>query len=333
MRSLRIGLCYDLADKHQPRTGDPPDQAAEFDSMETVAALRDALKCLGHDAFLIGDGQELLHYIVESRPLDLVFNISEGLRGRSREAQVPALLEMMGIPYTGADPLTLSLCLDKGMFKRILKSEGIPTPDFREIHSAEEIEGMEIRLPAFVKPAAEGSGKGIRADSRAETRWKLQEIVLRTGSIYGWPVLVEEYLSGPEVTVGIIGNGDARCLGAMEIEFLPGSDGIYSYHTKKDYLKLVKYHVPPRLPEKTLREAQDIALKTYRLTGCRDFGRVDLRLNDEGHPQVLEINPLAGLNPVSSDLIIMAKAQGISYQTVIGEITAAAINRTGREPS
>jgi len=333
MKPLRIGLCYDLADKHQPRPGEPADKAAELDSMETVAALQETLAALGYDAFLIGDGLELLHYIMEGRPLDLVFNISEGLRGRSREAQVPALLEMMGIPYTGADPLTLALCLDKGIFKRILKSEGIPTPDFREIRSAEEIERLEIRLPAFVKPAAEGSGKGIRSDSRVTRLDQLREVVRRTGETYGWPVLVEEFLPGVELTVGIIGNGDARCLGAMEIEFLKGSDGIYSYSTKKDYLKLVKYHVPPRLPETTIQEAQQIALKTYRLTGGRDFGRVDLRLDAEGCPQVLEINPLAGLNPVISDLIIMAKAQGISYHAVIGEITETAINRTGLERS
>ena len=330
---MRIGLCYDLAEKHQPRPGEPPDHAAELDSMETVAALQETLAALGYDAFLIGDGPELLHYIIEERPVDLVFNISEGLRGRSREAQVPALLEMMGIPYTGADPLTLALCLDKGMFKRILKSEGMPTPDFREIRCAEEIEGLEIRLPAFVKPTAEGSGKGIRSDNRVSTLAELREIVLCTGRTYGWPVLVEEFLPGIELTVGIIGNGDARCLGAMEIEFLKGSDGIYSYSTKKDYLKLVKYHVPPRLPETTIHKAEEIALKTYRLIGGRDFGRVDLRLDAGGRPQVLEINPLAGLNPVSSDLIIMAKAQGINYQTVIREITEAAMNRTGLERS
>jgi D-alanine-D-alanine ligase len=299
--------------------------------METVAGLQETLVALGYDAFLIGDGLELLHYIMEGRQVDLVFNISEGLRGRSREAQVPALLEMMGIPYTGADPLTLALCLDKGMFKRILKSEGIPTPDFHEIRSAAEIEDLEIRLPAFVKPAAEGSGKGIRSDSRVTSPSQLREVVRRTGETYGWPVLVEEFLPGVELTIGIIGNGEARCLGAMEIEFLRGSDGVYSYQTKKDYLKHVKYHVPPRLPQATIQEAREIALKTYHLIGGRDFGRVDLRLDAQGHPQILEINPLAGLNPVSSDLIIMAKAQGIGYETVIGDITEAAISRTGLE--
>jgi D-alanine-D-alanine ligase len=328
MRSLRIGLCYDLADKHLPQSGDPPDKAAELDSMETVSGLREALASLGHDAFLIGDGRELLHYIVEEKPVDLIFNIAEGLRGRSREAQAPALLEMMGIPYTGADPLTLALCLDKGMFKRVMKAEGIPTPDSQEILSPQQIHGLKTPLPAFVKPAAEGSGKGIRSDSRVASDAELQEIALRTGITYGWPILIEEYLPGAEITVGIVGNGDARCLGAMEIEFLSGSGGIYSYATKQDYLKLVKYHVPPRLPESTIRQVQDLALKTYHLTGCRDFGRVDLRLDAAGNPKVLEINPLAGLNPVSSDLIIMAKAQGNSYRTVIADILEAAINRT-----
>jgi D-alanine-D-alanine ligase len=140
---------------------------------------------------------------------------------------------------------------------------------------------------------------------------------------------VEEYLPGPELTVGIVGNGDARVLGSMEIEFLPGSEGIYSYQTKQDYLRLVKYHVPPRLPEDTIRAAREAALATYRLTGGRDFGRVDVRLDSQGRPSILEINPLAGLNPVSSDLVIMARAQGMEYRELIGIILRTALVRTG----
>jgi len=327
VRSLRIGLCYDLAEKHLPRAGEPRDKAAEYDSEETISALRQAMAELGHDVFLIGDGGDLLQFLCKGSPVDLVFNIAEGVHGRSREAQVPAILEMMGIPYTGADPLSLALCLDKAMFKRVLKAEGIPTPDFREVGSAEESASLNIALPAFVKPAAEGSGKGIKADSRVTTPAALREVVLRTGRTYGWPVIVEEFLPGAEVTVGLIGNGDARVLGAMEIEFLPGSGGVYSYSTKKDYTRLVKYHVPPRLPERIIRAAQDVALKTYRVTGCREFGRVDLRLDAEGIPNVLEINPLAGLNPVSSDLVILARALGVEYPVLIEEILKAAINR------
>lgn len=327
MKPLRVGLCFDLAEKHLPRDGEPGDQAAELDSRETVQALRDALAGLGHEAALIGDGRELLQFLASGGRVDLVFNIAEGLTGRSREAQVPALLEMMGIPYTGADPLTLSLCLDKAMFKKVLRAENLPTPDFREVRSPQQIQSLDIRLPAFVKPAAEGSGKGIRSDNRVTTRSELHDVVLRTGLTYGWPVIAEEFLPGAEITVGLVGNGDARALGAMEIEFLPGSGGIYSYSTKKDYLKLVKYHVPPRLPPKTVQAAQEIALKTYQATGCRDFARVDLRLDEQGRPNVLEINPLAGLNPVSSDLVILARAVGVDYRTLIKEILTAALNR------
>ena len=236
---------------------------------------------------------------------------------------------MLGIPYTGADPLTLALCLDKAMFKRVLLAEGIPTPGFKEVTSAVEVESLKFPLPAFIKPAAEGSGKGIKADCRVNNLEALKKVALRTGKTYGWPIIVEEYLPGMEMTVGIVGNQDARVLGSMQIDFLPGSGGVYSYQTKQQYLKLVDYHVPPRLPKKTLREAETTALKTYQLTGCRDFGRVDLRLDSTGRPSVMEINPLAGLNPVSSDLVILSKALGISYHKLIGDILKAAMHRTG----
>lgn len=329
MKKLKIGLCYDLAEKHLPGPGEPLDKAAELDSQETVMALQEAMTVLGHDVIRIGDGKDLLRFVCGGGQVDLVFNFTEGLQGRSREAQVPALLEMLGIPYTGADPLTLALCLDKAMFKRILRAEGIPTPDFRVVSSAQETEILDFPLPAFVKPAAEGSGKGIRADSRVTTMETLREVALRIGSVYGFPVIVEEYLPGMEITVGILGNGDARVLGCMEIEFSPLSDGFYSYHTKQNYLKLVKYHVPPRLPPRQISEIQQIALQTYRLTGCRDFGRVDIRLDAENRPSILEINPLAGLNPVSSDLVILAETEGISYHKLIEGILAEAINRIG----
>ncbi len=327
MKKLRIGLCYDLADKHLPQPGEPRDKAAELDSRETVTALQETLKELGHDVVPIGDGRELLDFLYGGGKVDLIFNISEGIAGRSREAQVPALLEMLGIPYTGADPLTLALCLDKAMFKRILQAEGIPTPAFRQVHTPAEAEKLSFPLPAFVKPAAEGSGKGIKADCRVESQEALCRVILRIGTTYGWPVMVEEFLPGVELTVGIIGNGEARALGSMQIEFLPGSGGIYSYQTKKQYLKLVKYHVPPQLPGETIRAAEAIALKTYWITGCRDFGRVDLRLNAQGQPSVLEINPLAGLHPVSSDLVILGKALGLSYRQLLEEILTAALSR------
>jgi D-alanine-D-alanine ligase len=329
MKKLRIGLCYDMADKHKPKPGEPRDKAAELDSPETVQALKETLTALGHEVLPIGDGQDLLKFLTGGGHVDLVFNIAEGLHGRSRESQVPALLEMLGVPYTGADPLTLALCLDKAMFKRVLLAEGIPTPAFCEVGSGEQAEKLEFPLPAFVKPAAEGSGKGIKADCRVDNLESMRKVALRLGNAYGWPVIIEEYLPGMELTVGIVGNGDARVLGSMQIEFLPGSGGIYSYQTKKQYLKLVDYHVPPRLTPKAVQEAEQTALKTYHLTGCRDFGRVDLRLDRQGRPSVLEINPLAGLNPVSSDLVILSKAQGISYRALIGDILAAALKRTG----
>ncbi|RJP76424.1 MAG: D-alanine--D-alanine ligase [Candidatus Zixiibacteriota bacterium] len=333
MRRLRVGLCYDLAEKHQPRPGEPPDKAAELDSRETVEGLSQALASLGHEPLPLGDGRELLQFLQAGGRVDLVFNLSEGLTGRSREAQVPALLEMLEVPYTGADPLTLALCLDKAMFKRVLQAEGLPTPVFRTVEGPSAVEALDVPLPAFVKPLAEGSGKGIQADCRVESPEALRRVVRRVGETYGWPVLVEEYLPGAELTVGILGNGAARVLGSMQIEFLPGSGEIYSYRTKQDYLDLVRYHVPPQLPAETVQAAQEIALATYRLTGCRDFGRVDLRLDARGRPSVLEINPLAGLNPVSSDLVILARRRGMEYRDLIGEIVQAALDRHGNNGS
>jgi D-alanine-D-alanine ligase len=329
MRRLRIGLVFDLAEKHRPQPGEPRDKAAELDSPETVQALQETITSLGHEVLPIGDGQDLLKFLTGGESVDLVFNIAEGLHGRSRESQVPALLELLNIPYTGADPLTLALCLDKAMFKRVLKAEGILTPEFREVLSITDAESLEFPLPAFVKPAAEGSGKGIKADCRVDNLEALRRVTLRVGTTYGWPVIVEEFLPGMELTVGIVGNDDARAIGIMQIEFLPGSGGIYSYQTKKQYLKLVDYHVPPRLSAKILKETEAAALQTYQLTGCRDFGRVDFRLDRQGRPSVLEINPLAGLNPISSDLVILSKAVGLNYKTLIGNILSAALTRTG----
>ncbi len=328
---MKIGLAYDLKEAVISTPGCPEDALEEYDSPETVEAIATALETLEHSVVKLGGGREFITNILQNN-IDFVFNISEGLGNhRSREAQVPAVLEMLDIPYSGSDPQCLAICLDKPLTKRLVATAGIRTPrwqlvtDYRQL---KEIPLDEFPLPAFVKPAYEGSSKGIRLGSRAETVAQIAEVAAELLEHYRQPVMVEEFIAGDEVTVGMVGNSPAKVLDIMRVLAKKRSTYfIYSLEVKREWEQLVDYECPAQLETGILEEIANSSLEVFKVLGCRDFARLDFKLSSEGVPYFLEINPLAGLNPKSSDLPIMANKLGWSYQTLISAILNAALQR------
>jgi D-alanine-D-alanine ligase len=248
------------------------------------------------------------------------------MHGFGREAQVPALLDAFDIPYTFSDPLVLALALHKGMTKHVIRSLGVPTPDFCVIETDADMTRVDLPLPVFAKPIAEGTSKGISATSKIQTYRELHDVCQRLLHTYQQPVLVEAFLSGREFTVGIIGTGKAaRPLGAMEVMLLAEAEPeIYSYANKALYESRVRYR--PAADAAAL-QAVDIAMQAWRGLGCRDGGRVDLRCADDGTPYFLEINPLPGLHPDHSDLPILGGLYGVGYEALIAMIMQSALQR------
>lgn len=329
---MKIGLSYDLKEAVPTGQEQPEDALEEYDSLETVEALQTAIKASGFEVVKLEGGNKFLEHILREK-VDFVFNISEGLGNyRSREAQVPSVLEMLGIPYSGADPQCLAVCLDKNLTKKIVAWEGIPTPEWQTIDSGNlgTIDWTTLPYPAFVKPVWEGSSKGIRLNSLVHGPDQLKETVTSLLQTYHQPVLVERYIAGEEVTTGILGNSPPQVLGIMRI--VPRQktfEFVYSLEVKRDYEKLVDYECPACLEKNTLRQIEEYSRRIFSVLGCRDFARVDFRIGAGGQPYFLEINPLAGLNPRSSDIVIMAGLLGIRYNDLIATILRSALQRTG----
>lgn len=324
---MRIALVYDLRDGYRA-LGYSEEAIAEFDSPETIDALASALQALGCEPVRVGRGQALAARLVTGERYDLVFSIAEGLTGRSREAQVPALCELFGQPYLFSDPLTLAASLDKAVAKKLVRDAGIPTPDFAVARTnASELDGWDA-FPAFVKPLAEGTGKGCEAASLVHTAEELRAAATRVLSRYGQPALAERFLSGREFTVGVVGNGtDARVLGVCEILLKPQAEAnVYSLHNKELCEDLVTYK---RAEDAEARLAGTRALEAYRALDCRDTARIDFRSDAHGEPCFIEANPLAGLHPSHSDLPILAAQAGIGFVELIGMILDAGLARYG----
>ena len=324
---MRIALVYDLRDEYRA-LGYSEEEIAEFDSVGTIEALASALETLGCEPVRVGRGQALAARLVAGERFDLVFSIAEGLKGRSREAQVPALCELFDQPYLFSDPLTAAAALDKGVAKRLVGDAGVKTPAFAIAQgSASEVAGW-VDFPAFVKPLAEGTGKGCEAASLVNTREELAAAATRVIERYKQPALVEHYLPGREFTVGIVGNGDdARVLGMCEILLREDAEAnVYSLHNKELCEDLVIY-APASDPEALLACAR--ALQAYKALECRDTARIDFRSDANGEPCFLEANSLAGLNPWHSDLPILAAQNGIEFTVLIGMILDAGLARYG----
>ncbi len=328
---MRIGITYLLkTDFLAPGKPFPVEDAwEELDSPQTVEAIREVLVTDGHEVFPLGGDLRAIEKI-KRWGIDFVFNLAEGVQGRSREAHIPALLEMRGIPYSGSDPLALALTLDKALTKRIALSLGIATPDFWVLQESREIEKVPDRFPLFVKPVWEGSSKGVRLSSRVEDRAELETEANRIFENYpAGTVLVEEYIAGREFTVGILGNGNPEILGVMEIAFRDPSrkDFCYSLEVKRNWRAEVEYHVPPRIPPSLEEAVGETARQLFVTLGLRDMARFDFRLDPDNRFYFLEVNPLPGLSPESGDLVLLARKKGWSYGGLILTITRCALSR------
>ncbi|WAS90841.1 D-alanine--D-alanine ligase family protein [Nannocystis punicea] len=335
---MRLGLTYNLKPELGPSPGEPIDRFEEFDSVETVDAIDRALRGMGHEVERLGWGEPLLAALAERPPerrIEGVFNFAEGVGGRGRESQIPAVLEVLGIPNTGSGPFALALALDKGVAKIFAAAHGIRTAPFQIVGADEPLGATRLAYPLFVKPVAEGSSMGIRKNSVCRDEAALRERVAQLQRDYRQAVLVEEFLSGDEFTVGVVGNGAAaEVVGVMQVTPRePEEAFVYSLEVKRDYLNQVRYVMTDELVQSGRVDAarldaiRALALDVHRVFGCRDLSRIDIRCDRRGDPNFIEVNPLPGLHPVSSDLVIIARGHGWSYEQLIGRILAAATQR------
>jgi D-alanine-D-alanine ligase len=349
---MRIAVLANLKKNAPTWPGMSPDRWDDLDSEETIQSILGALEAGGHDAFFLEGDVTFFDAVREARP-DLCFNICEGHFGDGREAQIPAILEMLRIPYTGSQVLTLALALDKPMTKRVLTYHSLPTPAFQVFERIDEVLDPDLGFPLFVKPSREGTGMGVSAESIVRDEGQLRTQLKRVFERYDQPVLVEQFIEGREVTVGIIGNlrspvawrvpDDEEAPRILRgLHFFPPLEvdmaaypeeeaGVYTSRIKVDMAHEFHYHCPAPLEEELVEELNWLAAATFRVTGCLDVARVDLRLDthDGDQPYILEINPLPGLNPGYSDLCIEAAADGWSYEHLINEIVAVAAERYG----
>jgi D-alanine-D-alanine ligase len=343
----RVALIANLKNDYEPDEDDPPDAGSEFDSLKTIQAIANALESDGHWVHFLQADYTLLESLTDLRP-QICFNIAEGLIGNGREAHVPSLCEIMGIPYTASRVVTSAITLDKTLTKRIWRDAGLPTAPFVEVASIADLDPFPLTFPVFVKPAREGSGMGISSNSIVTTPQQLVEQVDYILSVYRQPALLEEYLPGREFTVGFVGNpGDSTSRAHQDLYDQEGyhwfpvmeidtggsiSPSVYGHDAK--CLDICTpgapgYLCPADISEELKLELISLTKQAARILDVCDVCRVDIRLGADQKPKLMEINTLPGLNPDLSDLCIMAAAEGLNYQTLITEILYLAAERYG----
>ena len=322
---MRIALTYDLRDDYRALDFDE-EAIAEFDSEETISALEAAIASHGHETVRLGNLWQLTKKLADGESWDLVFNICEGLYGLAREAQVPALLDAYGQAYVFSTPDVMMLCHHKAWAKSQIRSAGLATADSFLIHESDDCALMPLGYPAFAKPVAEGTGKGVSKQSVIENETQLEQVAIDLLARFRQPVLVETYLPGREFTIGITGTANhAEVIGVLEIILNEGAEvGGHTYANKENCETLVTYRLAS---DETALASGKLALEAYRTLGLRDGGRVDIRCDAKGNPHFLEVNPLAGLHPTHSDLPILAAQAGLSFEALIGKILDSAISR------
>lgn len=334
--ALRVALVHNVK-RLVPAAGSLHDDEAEFDSPATIQAIHDALAAHGHDVVDLEATTRLPQALAEAR-VDVVFNVAEGRRGRSREAQVPALCDLLGVEYTGSDAAACVLTLDKALAKLVVERAGVRTPGYLVMRTGDEPVPAGLRYPLFVKPVAEGSSKGVLASSVVDDEPALRQRARACAARYPDGALVEEYLPGREFTVGILGD---RALAPMEVVFAAKGDApaVYGFDQKLEPNDDVRYEAPAKVDDALRERLQRAALAAFRALGCRDVARVDLRLDRDGEVAFVECNPLPGLTPGWSDLCLIAQGEGMSYEALLGAILAPAAERaragmqtTGRFP-
>lgn len=351
MKRFRVALLANLKKNAPCWEGMPPDQWDDLDSEKTAAALVEAIRAGGHECeFLEGD-ETLVDSIRTYKP-DICFNICESHFGDAREAQVPAILEKLRIPYTGSKVLTLALTLDKAMTKRILWWHELPTPNFQVFDEVDEDIHEDVDFPMFVKPVREGTGMGVSAQSVVHNEEELRQQVSFLLKKYQQPVLAERFIEGREVTLGLVGNlispvarrlpdqddhyrimAGLNFFPPLEVDLAPylETDAVYSNRLKVELAEELTYLCPAPLDEEMVQQLEWLTAAVFRVTGALDVARVDFRLdaNDNWKPYILEINPLPGLSPGISDIVMEAEAAGIGHTELVNMILDTALKRYG----
>ena len=351
MKSFRVAVLANVKTNAPVFDGMSEDQWDDLDSESTVESLCNAIREGGHEARFLEADESIIDSIRQYQP-DICFNIAESHFGDSREAQIPAILEKLQIPYTGSKVLSLALTLDKPMTKRILAWHGLPTPEFQVFERVDEPLDEGAKFPLFVKPSREGTGMGISGKSVVHDEHELRQQLEIILSKYKQPALVERFIKGREVTVGLVGNligpvawrvprnENARRVQAglnflppMEVNLDPSLtiEGVYSNYLKTALADQLEYLCPAPLTEDQVDELNWLAAAVFRVTGCLDVSRIDFRLDIEDNlkPYILEINPLPGLMPKLSDIVIEAEADGIGHTELVNMILNAALKRYG----
>jgi len=331
---MRIALTYNLKKKDETK---PADYFSEYDSQETINAIIRAIEAKGHTVEAVDVEYPKLFSYFKKNSVDIVFNIAEGESGKFRESEVPAILDYLNIPYTGSNTFSLALALNKALTKKILKAENIPTPNFQLFSKGDEELDEGLKFPLIVKPNCEGSAKGINTSNVVHSPEDLFKKIKETKILYKQEVLVEEFIEGKELTVGILENGKTTILPILEIDFstcLDSGEYFYSWRMKefqgnKELGLVPAFHCPARLDKHTEAIVKETALKTHHAVGCFDISRTDIRLSKDNIPYVLEINPLPGLDPHESNFPIMAYAAGMKYEDIIDSILMSAYKRKG----
>lgn len=328
---MKIGITYNLKDEISPVLVLDDEFAEEFDTIHTIDAICGVLQKNGYDTVKLGSGVEIIEKIQEEK-VDFVFNIAEGHNGRNRESHVPSILEMLDIPYSGSDPLTLALTLDKTMTKKVAFHAGIPTPRYKVVNKIEDLDRIVNKLwyPLIAKPAWEGSSKGIYNSSIAFDKDGVEKNVKLLFEKYpAQPVLIEEYIEGREITLGVIGNDPPQVLGLMEIvnKNCAKDDFFYSLETKRDWKNLVDYVSPPNISQLFEKHIRHYAISAFKEFGCRDIARIDFRISKYNRVFMLDVNPLPGLSPEYADLVIMTQKLGTAYDDLILSIFHHALSR------
>lgn len=326
---MKVGFTFDFKDDYLDM-GFTSEESAEFDKKETIDGIADVLTKLGYEVDKIGNIYNLTKKLSEGKRWDLVFNIAEGFYGFGRESQIPALLDAYKIHYTASEPLILALTLHKEMTKHIVRNFGFKTADFHLVEKEEDAEKVNINFPLFVKPVAEGTGKGVNGKSVVYTKDELKEKCNEIIFKFNQGALVEEFLTGREFTVGIIGTeNDAKVIAIMEIIVKKDThEQIYSYDNKENYETIMEYKYNDEIEDRDLVEkCKKLALGVHKTLKCKDVSRVDIKVDKNGEPNFLEINPLPGLNPLHSDLCLMAYHSGLTYFDLIKSIIDSSLKR------
>ena len=330
VKPCRVGLTYDLRDEYIFKKGEPSDANAELDHKDIIDIVSQIFKRSGHQVIKIGNVRNLLKFLKEKqKKVDIIFNVAEGLYGRNRESQVPVILEMYGIPFVGSDGLTLGLTLDKLIAKKILSCDNIPTPKFFEISDIASMNGFGFNFPLIVKPRYEGTSKGLSEKSVVMNNSRLRQQAQWLISVYKQPALVEEFILGQEFTVAVMGNKNPIALPVVQIRIEGKLDlGQMFYTHSRINSNSLDYICPARLPKALERKIRDLALITYQAVECRDFARVDFRVDKKGNPYVLEINPLPSLSPEDT-FALVGTYLGVGYERMINWILEEGLMRYG----